>query len=56
MSPNDSITIILTAIPFCHISALGVMLGAFPTHLHYAQLVSRQAKQNKEGGTVVIMR
>ncbi|KAI9525519.1 hypothetical protein NQZ68_006068 [Dissostichus eleginoides] len=25
------------------------MLGAFPTHLHYPELVRRQTEQNKEG-------
>lgn len=33
---------------------LGATLAAFPTRLHYTQLVSWQAKQNNEGGTVIM--
>lgn len=43
MSPNDLISIILTAI---EPSALELLLGAFATHLHYARLVSGRVEQN----------
>lgn len=44
MSPNDPISIILTAI---EASALGLTLEAFATHLHYARLVSGRIEQNE---------